>query len=400
MPYSTEETGWRRVPKTKTKTKQTRCDERPRGEKSDGCCDSRRMEKNVEWKKKRKLRASLLRRRRHRRVRLQVRDARCADQPLGQLLVRLPLHQEAHVHHERPDVPQHEPHHVVRHRAAPDVDVNLQKIRSGVVPHLQSLAHDERLRSDRALHDPRPQRDVRDELQARVAVLLIPPHESPKYRLAVQRLVQHKVIHDGVVPRARHLDVYAEHEPPVRLRPAQYLLLARPRRPRAHVIDAAVIHEPVHGDQVRERLPGEALLPVPQVVDVAHAEVVPVGGAPRVAGLAPRLRGPAPLAQRPEILAVLQRRAPVHGRHRRAALVERAVVLAGLRARLEETLVVVESRRRRPGVVPRQAQATPEPVAVQLGVGGVLAQLAQARDLRAHRAYRQRRAPRRSAEPL
>lgn len=90
------------------------------------------------------------------------------------------LHQEGHVDDQAPHVPQHEPHHSVRDRRRPNVDIDLQIIIRLVVIHFQCARHDQRLCANRPFHDPRAFRDTRDELEARVSEGVGAVDEAPQ----------------------------------------------------------------------------------------------------------------------------------------------------------------------------------------------------------------------------
>ena len=188
------------------------------------------------------------------------------------------LHQETHVHHERPHSPPSTNLTTLFATALLPMSMSTSKKRGREWYHFQSLAHDERLRADRALHDPRSQRDVQDELQARVAVLPdLPPRTARRpTRGPAARSARSNTRWSGASrpalgclcrtrtanpPAARSGSSFDTSPSAARTR---YRRGGNPRTsPRPH--------------EVARRLPGEALLPVPQVVGVAPREVVSVG---------------------------------------------------------------------------------------------------------------------------
>lgn len=59
------------------------------------------------------------------------------DQPLRQLILRLCLHHKPHIDRHRRHAPQREVQNRVRDRAASDIDVNFEVIRTFVVSAIQ-----------------------------------------------------------------------------------------------------------------------------------------------------------------------------------------------------------------------------------------------------------------------
>mmetsp|Transcript_36739 Transcript_36739/g.91504 ORF Transcript_36739/g.91504 Transcript_36739/m.91504 type:complete len:323 (+) Transcript_36739:669-1637(+) len=196
-------------------------------------------------------------------------------------------------------------------------------------------------------------------------------------------------------------------------RPRQYFPLAGPRRPRTQVVDALIIHEPVHRHQVGERLPGRHLFPVAQIVRPPHSKVIAVRLAPAVRGCVPLFKRPHSLVERSRALdraicyrhpiraaqrcasgglRLARRRAGLNAQvrrlqHRRASLV---VAHLRLRGRLEKVVRLFGFLGEPPLGHTVQRQVS-ELLLFQLKqVGSMLAQLSQARHLRQHDSLGQR----------